>query len=261
MSLATLGRQARGAGRWAADLIWPPRSLLSDARVDRPGTMEWDLWRALDFLAGPVCTRCGVPMEDAPTPDVVCGACLAAPPVWDRARGALAYDDLSRPLVLDLKHAGRRDGLPVFAGWLEAAAPRPWRAGMIVPVPSHWTRLFERGFNQAAWLAQALSRRTGVAWSPDLLVRARATGTQGGKSASGRARNVAGAFRVPAGARARLAGQCVLLVDDVHTTGATLGACARALRRGGAAAVDVVTLTRVTRPGRLDDAGPGVPQA
>ena len=231
-----------------ADLIWPPRSLLSDARVDCLGTMEAELWRALDFLYGPGCTRCGFPILEATGPDIVCPVCLAQPPLYNRARAALAYDDLSKPLVLNLKHGGRKDGLRAFAAWMLEAAPFIAEADQILPVPLHWTRLWQRGYNQAGWLAAALAHKVGRPYNPLLLQRKRATPSQNGLSASGRTRNVTGAFQI---AR-KVTGQSFVLVDDVMTTGATLQACTSVLLRAGAARVDCVALARVVRPTKLD---------
>ena len=110
---------------------------------------------------------------------------------------------------------------------------------------SRW-RLLWRQFNQAAVLARELSRHTGIAVDPLLLTRARTTRSQVGLTRDQRRRNVAGAFSVTRGARRRLQGKNVLLVDDVITTGATAEACARALKRAGAARVDVLALAMVT---------------
>ena len=235
-------------GTTLADLIWPPRSLLSDARVDCLGTMEADLWRALDFLYGPGCMRCGFPIPEATGPDLLCPVCIAQPPLYHRARAALAYDDLSKPLVLNLKHGGRKDGLRAFASWMFEAAPFVAEADQILAVPLHWSRLWQRGYNQAAWLAQALAHRTNRPYNPLLLQRKRATPSQNGLSASGRKRNVMGAFKIAQ----PLAGQSFVLVDDVMTTGATLQACTAALLRAGALRVDCVALARVVRPTKLD---------
>jgi ComF family protein len=107
-------------------------------------------------------------------------------------------------------------------------------------------RLLRRQFNQAAVLAGELSRQTGIPMDPLLLARVRSTRSQVGMTRDQRRRNVAGAFRVPDRRRARLAGRNVLLVDDVVTTGATVDACARTLKRAGAARVDVLALALVT---------------
>ncbi len=232
-----------------ADLIWPPRSLLSEAILTRPGAIEPELWSRLTFLSAPCCFRCGFPFENDAGEEAVCGACAADEPVYHRARAAVSYDDASRQLVLDLKHAGRRDGLPTFAAWMgHAAGPLLQEADLIAPVPLHWTRLARRRFNQAAWLAQALGRahRKRVAYAA--LARVKRRPSQAGMNADQRRRNVAGAFQVRPTSRKLVEGKAILLVDDVFTTGATVEACARALKRAGAARTDVITLARVVRP-------------
>lgn len=130
---------------------------------------------------------------------------------------------------------------------LRAGAPLLDRAQLIAPVPLHPRRLASRRYNQAGLLAQALAAQAPVPLAIDLLRRTRATPSQGHMGARQRRENVRGAFAVHPRAAARLRGVRVLLVDDVMTTGATLDACAAALIRAGAAAVDAVAVARVVR--------------
>lgn len=232
-----------------ATIIWPQRSLLTNREVPGPGALEPNLWAKLQFLSDPLCARCGTPFEIAVDPDQVCAACIAKPPLYDRARAALIYGDISRDLVLSLKYQGRRDGLSVLGGWMANAGRNLLTdADLIVPAPLHYFRLIRRGFNQSVWLAAAVSRASGVKLSVDALKRTKATPIQGGLSAEGRRRNVQGAFKVRSSREKLIRGRKILLIDDVLTTGATAEACTRALRRAGAACVDVVTLARVAGP-------------
>lgn len=242
------GRAAR-VKRAVAGVFWPQRSLITHRELAGPGALEPELWSRLQFLSDPLCRRCGMPFEIAVEPGQVCGACIARPPAYDRARAALVYGDVSRELVLGLKYQGRRDGLLTLSGWMASAgAELVAEAEVITPVPLHYFRLVRRGFNQSGWLAAALARKSGARLSVDALKRTRATPIQGGLSADGRRRNVQGAFRVRASRKGVIAGKRVLLVDDVMTTGATAEACALALKRAGAACVDVITLARVAGP-------------
>lgn len=234
--------------RSAADFLWPPRSLVSRERGAGKGPLAPHEFGQIHFLTGRVCERCGTPLGADAGEGADCAACIARPPRWDRARAAFVYNDASRRLVLDLKRSGRRDGLGSFAGWMaQAGGALLDEADVIVPVPLHYVRLASRGFNQSAWLAGALARRSGTPLCVDLLKRTRRTPTQGGLSARARRRNVAGAFTVRPRRAGLVQGKRVLLVDDVLTTGATLSACTRALKRAGARHVDILVLARVVR--------------
>lgn len=235
--------------RAALDAVLPPRCLSCGAIADADAALCPQCWAKLAFLAPPCCQRCGLAFEFDLGPGAVCGPCAAAPPVYGRARAVLRYDDASKALLLALKHADRTEGVPAFGRWLaRAGAELLEDAEVLVPVPLHWLRLFRRRYNQAALLALALARCSGVPVLPDALTRVRRTPSQGRMSPAQRRRNVAGAFKVAERRRARVDGLRVLLLDDVLTTGATAEACARALLASGAAAVDVLTLARVERP-------------
>lgn len=242
-------RAVRKLASVAIDLVWPPQSLLSDRVVDAPGRIEAELWRELRFLGPPLCARCGFPFEaDAPA-DALCGGCTMQTFQFQCARAVLAYDDHARRLVLDLKRRGRRDGLATFGAWMrEAAGDLVDGADALVPVPLHWTRRAWRTFNQAEWLAAALAKAAARPLAPTVLVRKQMRKSQAGLGPAQRRRNAAGIYSVPDHKRDDVAGKRVLLVDDVFTTGATLDACARALRRAGATRVDAITLARVVRP-------------
>jgi ComF family protein len=127
---------------------------------------------------------------------------------------------------------------------LARAVPRDEPFDAIVPVPLHWRRRWQRGFNQSDLLARGLSRRLGVPLI-QALRRTRATGVQAGLSNTGRRRNVAAAFRCTHPRRVN--GRRILLIDDVMTTGSTAAACALALKRAGAGRVTLLTVARVDR--------------
>ena len=233
----------RSLWRGALDLVFPPQALDGGASA-QGGGFSAATWSRIHFLEAPVCDGCGVPFEY----DIGarCGACLARPRAFDAVRAACLYDEVSRDPILKLKHADRLDLAPLFARWISRAAHELiGQADAIAPVPLHPLRLLTRRYNQAAEIARPLAGLSGVAYLPDALVRRRATATQGGKSGSGRRRNVAGAFAVPPGRAGQVAGKRILLIDDVMTTGATAEGCARALKAAGAVRVDVAVIARV----------------
>ncbi len=243
-------RFVRRAARVVLDALLPPRCLGCSALVDEPGALCARCWAGINFLAPPCCAACGYPFEYAMPDGTLCAPCLWRRPAYDRAYAVFRYDPASRKLILAFKHGDRTDGTPAFARWLARRGAGPLReAGLIVPVPLHRWRLFRRRYNQSALLAQALGDLTGVAVLPDLLVRRRNTASQGRLDPPARRRNVHGAFALRP-ASAAIVGRRVLLIDDVMTTGATVDECAGVLCRGGAAAVDVLTLARVVRPQR-----------
>ncbi|HEY4126009.1 MAG TPA: ComF family protein [Rhizomicrobium sp.] len=241
--------------RGALNLLFPPLCVACRAHVSDPGSLCPDCWRAISFIEGPVCSTCGLPFDLDPGGETLCGACHAKPPRFDRALSVMRYDDASKKLVLALKRADRLDLTPAFARWMERSGRSLLdEAELIVPVPLHRLRLWRRRYNQAAVIAQAIAGSSGLHYAPLLLQRLRATPSQGTMpSAKARRRNMLGAFAVPKPRRGEVKGRTVLLVDDVLTTGATLDACARSLKRAGASRVLALTLARVVRaaPGEI----------
>ncbi|MBN8551484.1 MAG: ComF family protein [Caulobacterales bacterium] len=245
------GPRTQALVRGFLDILMPPVSLDGGERPLASGLSD-QAWSRIRFLEDPVCDGCGLAFEHQPGRLGLdrCPACLAQPHVFQRARAACVYDEGSRDLILAFKHADRLEHAPLFTRWLSrAAAPLIEEADAIVPVPLHWTRLLRRRANQAAEIARPLARLGGRAYLADALIRARATPTQGGKSARGRRLNVKGVFAVPTKRALQIRGRRILLVDDVLTTGATADACARVLLDAGARAVDVAVIARVrSRP-------------
>ena len=161
---------------------------------------------------------------------IQCGACLADPPPFDGAPAAVAYGPVARTVALRLKY-GRRTGHARLMARLMArqlAALGPSEAMLLVPVPLHRWRLWSRGFNQAGLVADELARLTGAPRDHHLLRRVKATASLRGKGRRERERVVAGAFALAADAKMRAEGCHLVLIDDVHASGATLRAAARA---------------------------------
>lgn len=189
----------------------------------------------------PRCDRCAL---RSPSGTRLCGACLRAPPAWSRAIAACDYGYPWDGLLTAFKFHSALDLLPALAG-LMAASLRPPPAAeidLLLPVPLSAARLRERGYNQAALLAAQLARRLHLCCSADTLVRVTDTPHQIALPREQRAANVRGAFAIAP--KARLQGLRVAVIDDVLTTGATLGEIARLLLENGVAEVQVWVLAR-----------------
>lgn len=210
---------------------------------------------ALELLLPSVCAGCGRSVPTGP----LCAACEpksadalgAAPRALSAWCAAISYEGAGAEWVRRFKYPAR--GLRGLDPAAEAVAfglvrrlarSVPGAApDLVVPVPLHPRRVRERGFNQAALLAQELARRAGVASCPDVLVRRLDTAPQAGLSAAARRRNVREAFAVRS--KAKVAGKTVTLVDDVVTTGATALGCGRELLAAGAREVRLLSMARV----------------
>jgi ComF family protein len=173
-----------------------------------------------------------------------CGLCRLGLRGFDAAYCFGAYEDTLRDLIHLFKYGRVRPLAGRFGEWLVSAIPRDQSFDLIVPVPLHWRRKLDRGFNQSELLARAVAKRYGLR-PVNAVRRKRQTGIQAGLSNAKRRLNVSGAFVVKR--KAVVAGRRVLLIDDVMTTGATLSACAAALKDAGARYVAVLALARVDR--------------
>ena len=227
----------------ALDLVFPPLCPVCDGILGagRRDPLCGACWEGFERIAPPWCRCCGAPLGI----EGLCGACRSRRPRFAYARAAVLYGDLVREAIHAFKFGGRR-GLANPLGDLLAGLGLSALPGAVpdalVPVPLHPRRARERGYDQALLLARRLERAWGVAVVADALVRAVPTQPQTDLDAAARRRNVRDAFAVR---RPELIeGRHDVLVDDVLTTGATAGECARTLARAGAAAVGVVTVAR-----------------
>ena len=240
------------AARLAVDLILPPQCLACGTRTAEPRSLCASCWHGLTFVDAPLCDRLGIPFPYDPGEGAVSALAIARAPRFARARGAVAFDDMSRKLVHAGKYRDRHDALDCMARMMGRAGGKLMAdADLIVPVPLHWKRLWSRRYNQSAVLAQKIAGMAGKPFAPQMLKRVRATSSQVWLDERARRRNVRNAFVVPERQRGKISAKRILLVDDVLTTGATSNACAETLLKAGAAAADVLVFALVLDPAQL----------
>jgi len=249
---------ARSAAQLSARLLFPPACAGCRRIVSQPGSLCGECWRGLRFLEQPWCAVMGTPFSHEMGPGMLSADAIANPPPFDRARAAVAHGGIARRMVHGLKYADRTDLAPWMARWMMRAGREFLPdSDLVVPVPLHRMRFLSRRFNQSAELGRAVARLSGKPFSPDAVLRVKPTRQQVGLGLRQREDNVRGAFLVAPGREIDVAGRRVVVVDDVYTTGATVSAVARALRKAKAARIDILTFARVL-PGdfRPDEDGP-----
>lgn len=224
----------------ALRLVLPPRCLLCGAAGDG-GRDLCAGCRADLAVNAPCCPRCAMPLA---TPAPACGQCLRREPPFARAWAPLRY---AHPLdLLEARFKFRADlaaGRVLSSLMIERVAiDAPELPGLLIPIPLHAARLRERGYNQTLELLRPLAQTLGAPLRADALVRVRATPPQTGLDAAARRRNLRGAFAVASNASLPAH---VAVFDDVMTTGATLHAAAKALRRAGVERVEAWVCARV----------------
>jgi ComF family protein len=204
-----------------------------------------ECWKKMDFLSTPFCPQCAQPFEVAAEQNLLCGKCLESLPAFSQTRALWVYNDASKSVILRFKHADATYAAPTFAKWLRRAGHDILHeADYLIPVPLHWTRLFKRKYNQAALLANCLSKETKIPCLPHSLKRIKATPPQGSFSFKERQKNTERAFFISSKEALPLQNKCVILIDDVMTSGSTVSACAATLLKSGVQKVYVLVLAR-----------------
>lgn len=191
------------------------------------------------------CLLCNQPVA---LTGAICGPCLDTPPKHDGVLAAVDYCDTARDLALKLKY-GRKPGVADVMAGLMVRHARRYPDAVLVPIPLHRWRIWNRGFNQSLLIARSVARLTGQEVLPSPILRTKRTSPLGGLSRTARSREVRGAFTMDATHIGAIKARQVLLVDDVYTTGATTNACAAVLKRAGAQSVHILCWARVLKEG------------
>ncbi len=243
---ANLGVLARRSARELFGVLFPPVCAGCDKHVAEPGSLCGPCWSKVRFIEKPYCPVLGTPFSHDLGSEILSAEAIADRPPFVRARAVAIYDGVIRDMVHRLKYNDRTDLSRWMAGWMARAGHELITdCDVIVPVPLHARRFWLRRFNQSAELARYLASTSKKPFEPDALKRIKKTKQQVGLGLSERLTNVRGAFKVPVAHEIKIRGRNVLLIDDVYTTGATVKAAARALLRGGAKSVDILTFGRV----------------
>ncbi len=236
----------------AIDFVLPKRCPPCGAILQGQGDFCATCWQQLSFLGPPWCSSCALPMPAGSTDDIQCAICIGTPPRHDGIRAVTAYDDVSRQIVLKLKHGGKIGLAALIASHMSRHLPVAEGVILIAPVPLHWTRLWSRGYNQSALIAQALVRQASLKegsfrYVPDLLIRKVRTPLLRGMSGKQRRKTVGKVFTLNPKRKNQIKGARIILIDDVLTSGATSDACIAQLKRGGVGWIQLFCWARVLR--------------
>lgn len=228
------------------DLVFPPRCMACGIMLTGPGGESFcsPCFSLIRFIVPPMCSCCGLPMAGDGAGHL-CGDCILSRPPYAIARSVARYEAVLLDAIHIFKYKGKIAAGEVL-GKMMADHVYPGLSiadySLIIPVPLHTKRLRERGFNQAVILAREISKRFSIPHDFLTLRRHVFTQPQVSLGKDRRTENVRGAFTVKN--EKKVKGQKIILVDDVYTTGSTVGECAGVLMTHGAAEVAALTLAR-----------------
>jgi len=233
--------------RWVLNLVFPPVCPICKTLLDREENpiICPTCHKEIRLVRPPMCPRCGLPIPSGDGEGYLCGPCLSDRWYFEFHRTSGLYEGALREAIHRFKYEGAFPLIRVLADLLQPTLrtlSQDYPVDVMVPVPLHIRRLRERGFNQALLLAKELSRRTGVPYAERALKKVKDTPVQIALKKKERKKNLKGAFQVKD--QKAIQGKAVVLVDDVYTTGATVNECSRALLKGGATRVAVLTVAR-----------------
>ena len=232
--------------RVVTDILLPHRCVICRKFCESTG-MCASCWRGLTLITAPFCISCGRPLPYS-MPDMKCGACWLEPPPLMAIRAACLYGDASRALILQLKYGSGFHLVPIFGRLLQRNFTTICQTDhLVVPIPLHRFRYWQRRYNQSAELARHLCKQHDRAeFAPNILQRIRHTRSQGGLNREQRRQNIKDSFHVPSRLHDQIAGRPVLVIDDVFTTGATVFEAAKCLKKAGSGPISAIVIARVS---------------
>lgn len=234
-------KMGKSVGRAALNFLLPPTCAACANLIAQPPGLCADCWSQHRPITRPYCAKLGTPFAQDLGPDALSAQAIANPPIINRVRGALVYNDIARQLVAGLKYHDHPEQAALIARMMVQAGHELLdQADMLIPIPLHWRRQFARRYNQSQLLARAIGKVSACSVEPLLLRRARPTKQQVGLSHAQRAKNVENAFKLAPDKAGAVLGKHIVLIDDVYTSGATGNAAAQTLFDAGATKVDML---------------------
>jgi ComF family protein len=228
------------------EFVYPHDCLICHDYLDNQTGLCYSCMPKLQYINQNYCYQCGYPFEISVGTTLLCAKCLQNPPLFNQARSVFLYDSSIKDLILQLKYADAHYVVPFLAQqiatYIKIHAMQP---DYIIPVPSHYWRIWQRKYNQSALLASAVSDLCQIPCLMQGLKRIK-WNTQKGATRLMRERNLKNSFICLEKIKPIIHNKKILLIDDVMTSGATIRACSKALLSAQVHSIDVLTLARAT---------------